>query len=171
MPPAAAGAWNDAEIRLPSCEKAISLSSGDGPWNAATNLQTRLVAATELSGHSFVRTTLLNDDPLTRALGRPNREQVITRRNNVATTLQAIELTNGDTLDVALKAGAKYWLGQPMKDDTQLVQAIFMTGLARKASNKEIEVALSILSGDNKEQGIEDILWILTMLPEFQLIY
>ena len=87
-------------------------------------------------------------------------------------TLQAIELTNGDTLDDALKAGAKYWAQQPMENNEQLIRTIFETGLARKASPTEIKVALSLLSNDNnKEQGIEDVLWILTMLPEFQLIY
>ena len=151
---------------------AVIGSLNAGPWNAAVGFQAALLAGTELSGHSFVRTSLLNDDVLTRALGRPNREQVITRRNNVATTLQAIELTNGDTLDDALKAGARYWLNQPMNNDNQLIQTIFLTGLSRQATQQEEKVALSLLAGGGtKEQGIEDILWILTMLPEFQLIY
>ena len=81
-------------------------------------------------------------------------------------------MTNGDTLDDALKAGARYWLNQPMNNDNQLIQTIFLTGLSRQATQQEEKVALSLLAGGGtKEQGIEDILWILTMLPEFQLIY
>tara|TARA_Y100001960_G_scaffold332555_1_gene433538 strand:+ start:1486 stop:3951 length:2466 start_codon:yes stop_codon:yes gene_type:complete len=165
--------WETVDFDDSLWQKAATIGTLNvGPWNIATGLQAALLARTELAGHSFVRTSLLNDDILTRALGRPNREQVITRRNNVATTLQAIELTNGDTLDDALKAGAKYWAQQSMENNEQLIRTIFETGLTRKASPTEIKVALSLLSNDNnKEQGIEDILWILTMLPEFQLIY
>ena len=39
------------------------------------------------------------------ALGRTSREQVVTRRDPIATTLQALELTNGGTLDARLKQG------------------------------------------------------------------
>ena len=59
-----------------------------------------------------------------------------------------------------------------MNNDNQLIQTIFLTGLSRQATQQEEKVALSLLAGGGtKEQGIEDILWILTMLPEFQLIY
>ena len=40
-----------------------------------------------------VRAALAEADTLTRALGRPDREQVVTRRDSIATTLQALELT------------------------------------------------------------------------------
>ena len=45
-------------------------------------------------------------DPLTVAMGRPNREQVVTARPTAATTLQALELTNGPTLTALLQGGA-----------------------------------------------------------------
>lgn len=50
--------------------------------------------------------------PLTRALGRPIRDQVYSTRDNQATTLQALELTNGETLTHWLLRGAQAMLGQ-----------------------------------------------------------
>ena len=50
---------------------------------------------------------MVTADPLTVALGRPNREQVTTSRAAAATTLQALELANGATLANVLEQGAK----------------------------------------------------------------
>jgi len=50
--------------------------------------------------------------PLTRAIGRPIRDQVYSTRDNQATTLQALELTNGETLTHWLLRGAQAMLGQ-----------------------------------------------------------
>ena len=50
--------------------------------------------------------------PLTRALGRPIRDQVYSTRDNQATTLQALELTNGETLTHWLLKGAQSMLAQ-----------------------------------------------------------
>jgi hypothetical protein len=49
---------------------------------------------------------------LTRALGRPIRDQVYSTRDNQATTLQALELTNGETLTHWLLRGAQAMLRQ-----------------------------------------------------------
>ncbi len=51
-------------------------------------------------------------DPLTRALGRPIRDQVYSTRDNQPTTLQALELVNGETLTHWLSRGAKKMLGE-----------------------------------------------------------
>jgi hypothetical protein len=45
-------------------------------------------------------------------LGRPIRDQVYTRRDTEATTLQALEVVNGETLDNLLARGAKRMLGE-----------------------------------------------------------
>jgi hypothetical protein len=50
-------------------------------------------------------------NPLTRALGRPIRDQVYGMRDNQATTLQALELVNGETLTHWLMRGARKMLG------------------------------------------------------------
>src|SRR5712691_262097 len=49
---------------------------------------------------------------LARALGRPIRDQVFSTRNTVATTLQALELVNGEPLSNWLLRGARNMLGE-----------------------------------------------------------
>ena len=49
--------------------------------------------------HRFVRAALVKSDPLMRSLGRPNREQVVTTRSDVLTTLEALDLSNGQVLN------------------------------------------------------------------------
>jgi hypothetical protein len=50
--------------------------------------------------------------PLTRALGRPIRDQVYSARETQATTLQALELVNGETLTHWLSRGARRMLDE-----------------------------------------------------------
>jgi len=58
--------------------------------------------------------------PLTRALGRPIRDQVYGTRDTAATTLQALELVNGETLTHWLMRGARKMLGQLPPEPTPL---------------------------------------------------
>jgi hypothetical protein len=60
----------------------------------------------------YVREWELKSTPLSRALGRPIRDQVYTTRNPEATTLQGLELVNGDTLGAMLRRGSRRILGQ-----------------------------------------------------------
>jgi hypothetical protein len=60
---------------------------------------------------SYVREWRLKSDPLSRALGRPIRDQVYTERSSEATTLQALELTNGPLLAQRLERGVQSLLG------------------------------------------------------------
>ncbi len=50
--------------------------------------------------------------PLSRALGRPIRDQVYTTRNEEATTFQGLELANGPTLATLIHRGARRLLGE-----------------------------------------------------------
>lgn len=83
-------------------EDAISLVTGDWRVNNAKNAATA----------SYTREWRLKSDPLSRALGRPIRDQVYTERNEDATTLQALELTNGPLLSKRLERGAHSLLGE-----------------------------------------------------------
>jgi hypothetical protein len=60
----------------------------------------------------FCREWRFKSSPLTRALGRPIRDQVYTERNSEATMLQALEVMNGATLGSTLHRGAKRILGE-----------------------------------------------------------
>ena len=60
----------------------------------------------------FARDWKVAASPLTRALGRPIRDQVYSTRETLATTLQGLELVNGETLTRRLSRGAKKMLGE-----------------------------------------------------------
>ncbi len=60
----------------------------------------------------YAREWRVASSPLTRALGRPIRDQVVTTRNTDATMLQALELVNGDALARWLSRGARKMLGE-----------------------------------------------------------
>jgi hypothetical protein len=112
----------------------------------------------------------LDANPLLTALGRPIREQVVTRRDSQATTLQLLELTNGKTLDSQLKAGAKRWFEQSGKSPDELIARLYRIALSRKPTAEETKVALGILGEKPTVESVQDLLWIVAMLPEFQLV-
>ncbi len=113
-----------------------------------------------------VRVALTMLDPLQTALGRPNRDQVVTRRDSAATTLQTLELTNGATLDTMLRKGAGKWMAQGAD-----LEAIYQACLGRKPAGSELKIARTLTGSPATAEGIADLLWSLTMLPEFQLIF
>jgi hypothetical protein len=105
-------------------------------------------------------------------LGRPNREQVITVRASTATTLQALELTNGAELSRILGRGAeKILAGQNGASSSDLAKELYQTALGRRPMSKELSTAREILGQPARKAGVEDLMWALAMLPEFQLIY
>ncbi|MFQ5734147.1 MAG: DUF1549 domain-containing protein [Planctomycetaceae bacterium] len=119
---------------------------------------------------SRIRCVLTDTGELVKALGRPIREQVVTRRESVATTLQCLELTNGKTLDSRLKSGARRWLKNHGNDNAKLVRNLYLAALSRLPTETEARVAGEILGDEPTEQSVQDLLWIVTMLPEFQLV-
>jgi Arc/MetJ family transcription regulator len=116
-----------------------------------------------------VRAALVSADPLTLALGRPNREQITTTRQVVATTLQALELTNGDTLSKLVKRGAEKLLARNL-DGRALVEHVFRSGLGRDPTREERRASLELVGGKPTGEGVEDLLWVVSMLPEFQFV-
>ena len=53
-----------------------------------------------------VRASLVKSNLLMRSLGRPNREQVVSVRPEELSTLQALDLANGDLISSMLSKGA-----------------------------------------------------------------
>lgn len=117
------------------------------------------------------RAALVRADPLALALGRPNREQVIMTRASSATTLQALELTNGQTLDALLRRGAEQLLTTTNVPRSVLVNDLFKRALGRLPTATELESSHALLGEPVKPDGLQDLLWSIAMLPEFQLIY
>jgi hypothetical protein len=60
---------------------------------------------------SYAREWRIAASNLTRALGRPIRDQVYTSRDTQATSMQAVELVNGETLNHWIWRGAQRMLG------------------------------------------------------------
>lgn len=119
-----------------------------------------------------VRAALVNSDPLMRSLGRPNREQVVTTRPENLSTLQALDLSNGEILSKWLRTGANKWSSLKKQhgwSDQEFVSRLFQDSLARPATRREVEL-LTPLNSENEMEAIEDLLWVVVMLPEFQLI-
>ncbi len=88
--------------RLTAEQFADAVSSVTGEW--------KVLQPKQGSTGSYSREWRLKSSPLTRALGRPIRDQVFTSRNEDASTLQAMELVNGEDLSYLLHRGAKRML-------------------------------------------------------------
>ena len=111
-----------------------------------------------------------NKTALTTALGRPNREQVTTERPSTATTLQALALTNGSVLSKLIKDGSAI-LADEGGGQQHLARRVFRAALGRLPNQAESAMLAELISGDNTAELVEDVLWAVTMLPEFQLVY
>jgi len=118
-----------------------------------------------------VRASLAASDPLQTALGRPPREQMITARPAAATTLQALELTNGDTLSRLLSEGAKRIVGAGPASGEALAREVYAAALSRPPTELERQLARELLGQTPTQEAVADLLWSIALLPEFQLIY
>jgi hypothetical protein len=110
-------------------------------------------------------------DSLMKALGRTPREQVTTRRETQGTTLQALELSNGTALYQQIQLSAEALRTEWPGTSEGLIIALYQHGLQRSPSTEEIQLAHGIVGDPLRQEGLEDLLWALAMLPEFQLIY
>ena len=139
------------------------------PWKLGESFME--LAASVPETEPVARAALIAADPLMAALGRPNREQVVTVRQGTATTLQALELTNGATLAKQLKAGAEKICASAPADPAELVSGLYRRALGRPPTAGEQAVAVNLVGAPVSAAGVQDLLWALTMLPEFQLIF
>jgi hypothetical protein len=144
--------------------------TGASEWRDSIERQLRTPLALA-SQFDHVRASLVAANSLTAALGRPNREQITTVRQSAATTLQGLELTNGETLNKFVKRGAEKWLAAHKRSAEELVEQIFVKSLGRKPTGNEVKIAIEVVGSPAKQEGIEDLLWSVAMLPEFQFIY
>ncbi len=114
-----------------------------------------------------VRAVLVHADPLMRSLGRPNREQVVSTRDDQLSTLQALDLGNGQVLYQALQIGAEH-LPQKYPQTDALVEYVFRFALSRSPRPSEKIVIEQTLGDNPDQQKVADLLWMVVMLPEFQ---
>lgn len=116
------------------------------------------------------RASLVVNNRFLTSLGRPNRENVSTGRESQANLLQALELTNGEQFNAALRNGAAKWMRQ-YRDPGTGIREIYRNALGRLPTEGELKAAISVMGTVPKAENYEDLLWAVMLLPEFQLIY
>lgn len=125
----------------------------------------------ESDDRPFYRASLQVSDLLMRALGRPNREQVVTVRPKELTRLQAIQLFNSQILADILRDGAESLLERHADFNTdEMVEYVYRSAVSRSPSPAELTTAGDLLGTPPTTAGMQDLLWAVMMLPEFQLI-
>lgn len=96
---------SDATPRRISAEQfSDTLSAVTGEW--------RLLQTNGSNRGQLVRDWQLKSTPLSKALGRPIRDQVYTTRNEEATTFQGLEFANGATLATMIHRGVMRLMGE-----------------------------------------------------------
>jgi hypothetical protein len=141
---------------------------GAGPWGAVLNRNAK-VTSPQSSPTRPVRASLVQNDFLMRSLGRPHRDQVVTSRPGELTTLQAIDLSNGDILAGYLSRGAKRLVNQGKSSD-ELIEWLYRFALSRVPTAGERVVLLEVAGDGRDPVAIEDLLWMVFMQPEFQIV-
>ena len=160
--------WNKPEFDDTTWRSASELGGADmAPWGLAKRMK---ISGSVLAFGGRFRESMQNKTALTTALGRPNREQVTTERPSAATTLQALALTNGEVLSKLIKDGAAV-LADEGGGQQHLAKRVFRAALGRPPNQAESAMLAELIRGDNAAESVEDVLWAVTMLPEFQLIY
>jgi len=144
-----------------------------------------------------IRAGLTGLDSLQAQLGRPAREQVVSSRPTQLTTLQAITFSNGEALAGLLRQGAEGLSGQlaagtsepaaassppppapPPLARPAMVDFVYRSLLSRPPTEEELATMVAPDGGtDGKSDAnsmsvteIEDLLWTVLMLPEFQVL-
>jgi hypothetical protein len=121
--------------------------------------------------HRFIRAALVKSDELMRSLGRPNREQVVTTRSDVLTTLEALDLSNGEVFNTILGHGAAGMLkSMPKATAEDLADTIYLRALGHRHTPGERAAARELVGSPPTPEGVADLLWVVFVLPEFQLI-
>ena len=155
------GSWEAREPKGQWGAAKVLHEHAKGPWGP---ILFQAKPAVSITPTPPVRAALVKNDFLMRSLGRPHRDQVVTTRPRELTTLQAIDLANGEILSKYLSAGAK----KLDKSGEDLVDWLYSYALSRPATANERAILAEFASGD--EVSREDLLWAVFMQPEFQIV-
>ena len=104
--------------RLTAEEFADAVAAITGDWHV---LPPPAAKGADIPSGSYSREWRIAGGSLTRALGRPIRDQVFSTRDTQATTIQALELVNGESLTHWLWRGSRKMLGELPAEPTSLV--------------------------------------------------
>ncbi|MCK5443909.1 MAG: DUF1553 domain-containing protein, partial [Maribacter sp.] len=122
-------------------------------------------------GQKFARASLVKQHPFMKAMGRPSRENVATTRDDQATLLQALELTNGVYFNSVLEEGASQWLEKYGAENEEIVETLYTRSFGRKPTAQERKIMLAALGDIPQKEALQDLFWSTLILPEFQFIY
>jgi hypothetical protein len=166
--------FRGAEVKRMTAEQfmdAVWMITRAGPTKPAAQIRLPEFGVETPKERRFVRASLMNADLLMRSLGRPNREQVVTTRENQLTTLQALDLANGQILADILNQGAANLLKEnPKISGEEFVELVYQRALSRKPTADELRTAREIVGKRVTQESLADLMWAVFMLPEFQLI-
>lgn len=138
-------------------------------WKNATDKRIGATLARASAGSErYIRASLLKANDLMRALGRPNRDQIVTSRPSELTTLEAVNLATSEGLVENLGEGAERLAESP--STAALVETVYLSTLSRFPTESEKSFAVTAL-GENPDKAIiTDLLWAITMTPEFLIV-
>ena len=149
-------------------ESAVEVSSQT--WGEPILAQAAaLIRNGETSALLPVRASLVKNNDLMKSLGRPNRDQVVTSRPATLTTLEAIDLANGQRLFDWIEDGARNSIAKH-KTSTELVRWLYKSAFSRDPTQSEMSLASEIIGETPTETGVQDLFWAVLMMPEFQFI-
>jgi mono/diheme cytochrome c family protein len=119
--------------------------------------------------HPPGRAWVAGQTALQEALGRPDRNTVVTLRDSEASTLQALQMLTGQELnDWAQKIAAKMIAsGQPRET---MVTDLYLRTVCRPPTEREMTIATATLGDHPTSENVTDFVWVVLALPEFQLI-
>jgi hypothetical protein len=86
------------------------------------------------------------------------------------TTLEALNLANGESFTSLLSRGGGNVAERHSASADELIDWLYVYALSRKPTLGERAVARELAGSPPTSQGVEDLLWAVVMLPEFQLI-
>ena len=118
----------------------------------------------------MVRAALVKGTALMAALGRPNRDQVVTSRPTDLTTLEAIQLANEQSLADEFARGGAAILAAHGPGADGILAWLFAAALSRPPTTEEAAAGRELLGTAPGAEAVADCLWSVTMLPEFQLV-
>ncbi len=150
---------------------AVWLVTGTAPVKADAPLPKDIPLATGSGKRNFVRAVLVHSNMLMRTLGRPNREQVVTTRAELLTTLEALDLASGAIFhDIVSRGGKQIFTELKDKNKDVIIKNVYMRSLGRNPDASELSAAAGLLGEKPDADSLADLLWVIFLLPEFQLI-
>jgi hypothetical protein len=162
-----AGRWKPKEMKW---QPVTIVPTLDAWKNAIDPVGPEQLVRASRGSSLMVRSSLLKSDFLMRSLGRPNRDQIVSSRPNDLTTLEAIDLSNNESVAKALAKGGQRLADHEWPNRDDLINHLFASTLTRYPADSENSAVRSIIDDNVTPEQIEDLLWALCMTPEFLLI-